>query len=106
MHYQMPEEMCSHHVEHTMDSHSNAQRIVLVFNILIKSRREFLCPLPISGGSSILTPEPSPKYLILRVAGSCGFDQMQERALRVPEQEPARAAEHGLASSWSWQDLS
>lgn len=105
MHYQMPEEMCSHRVEHTMDSQQRT-RIVLVFNILIKSRREFLCPLPISGGSSILTPEPSPKDLILRVAGSCGFDQMQERALQVPEQEPARAAEHGLASSWSWQDLS
>ena len=65
-----------------------------------------LCVLFGEMSVQVLTPEPSPKDLILRVAGSCGFDQMQERALQVPEQEPARAAEHGLASSWSWQDLS
>lgn len=85
---------------------THRRRIGLAFNILIKSRREFLCPLPISGGGSILTPESPPKDLIFRAAGSYRFDQMQERALQVPEQEPARAAEHGLASSRSWQDLS
>lgn len=30
---------------------------------------------------------------------------MQEKALQMPEQEPSRVAEHGLASSQSWHDL-
>lgn len=78
---------------------------ISAFSTLVKSKREFLIPIACLWGSSMLTPEPPHKYLILRATGSCRSDQMQEKALQVPEQEPARAAECGLASSQSWQDL-
>lgn len=83
----------------------HVSRIILAFNMLIRSRRKFLIPTASIGRISILTPEPPHKCLILRATGSCGSNQMEEKALQVAEQEPARAAERGLASSQSWHDL-